>query len=57
MATAALHTPKSLAPEQLAFYREHGYLTPFRAVGTDETAAMRASLDAFEAELKAAIGG
>ena len=33
----------------MAFYREHGYVAPFRALGTDETAAMRASLDAFEA--------
>ena len=49
MTSAAQHMPGRLAPEQVAFYREHGYLAPFRALGTGETAAMRASLDAFEA--------
>ena len=39
-----------LSPERTEFYREHGYLAPFRALATDETAAMRASLDAFEAD-------
>ncbi len=47
--TATQGTPDRLAPEQVAFYREHGYVAPFRALGTDETASMRASLDAFEA--------
>ena len=39
---------QSLSPEQAAFWREHGYLAPLPGLGTDETAAMRASLDAFE---------
>ena len=38
-----------LTPEQVGFYREHGYLAPLPGLGADETAAMRASLDAFEA--------
>lgn len=50
MPSTVLETPRRLAPEQAAFYREHGYLTPFRAAGTGETAAMRASLETFEAE-------
>ena len=49
MTSAAPHMPGRLAPELVAFYREHGYLAPFRALDGGETAAMRASLDAFEA--------
>ncbi len=41
--------PARIAPEQVAFYREHGYAAPFRALEARETAAMRGSLDAFEA--------
>ena len=49
MTTVALQTPSRLTPEQAAFYRKHGYLAPLPGLGVDETAAMRASLEAFEA--------
>ena len=40
--------PKTLSRDQVELYRRQGYLFPLRALAPDETAPMRASLDAFE---------
>ena len=39
----------SLTPEQVALYREHGYLSPIRVLPEDRAGALRARLEAFEA--------
>ncbi len=39
----------SLTPERVAFYREHGCLSPIRVLPEDRAGALRARLEAFEA--------
>ena len=39
----------SLTPERVAFYREHGYLSPIRVLPEDRATALRARLEVFEA--------
>jgi non-heme Fe2+,alpha-ketoglutarate-dependent halogenase len=38
----------ALSDEQVAFFREHGYLTPLRAMSEEEAAKRRADLEAYE---------
>lgn len=40
--------PKVLSDDQIAFYRENGYLAPFDGVDPSDAAAMCDDLDAFE---------
>ena len=40
--------PKVLSEEQIAFYRDNGYLAPFDGVDTADAAAMCEDLHAFE---------
>ena len=40
--------PKVLSDDQIAFYRDNGYLVPFDGVDPSEAAAMCGDLDAFE---------
>jgi non-haem Fe2+, alpha-ketoglutarate-dependent halogenase len=40
--------PKVLTDDQIAFYRENGYLAPFEGVDAADAGAMCADLDAFE---------
>ncbi|PPR10060.1 MAG: hypothetical protein CFH41_02115 [Alphaproteobacteria bacterium MarineAlpha11_Bin1] len=42
--------PKVLTDEQIAYYRENGYLVPFDGVSSTEAAAMCRDLDDFERE-------
>ena len=46
-----------LAPSQLAFYRENGFLSPIPAFGTQEAATLRGRVEALELEYPSAPGG
>ena len=48
--------PNTLSRDRVEFYRRQGYLFPLRALAPDETAPMRASLDAFERAEGTSVG-
>ncbi|VGO14191.1 Ectoine dioxygenase [Pontiella desulfatans] len=48
--------PKTLTPEQIAFYNREGYLKPFKAFTTDEADENRRTFDGLLARIKEARG-